>query len=228
MTWPVIELVAAIFVIAGMLYLMSILSPNSEFRPLPWFSGPGGATLWLICSFGMIAAAIGGYYALTRSLKQKETVDRILLWLPIVGPCLEAIALARFCLSLRLTMETGMKITSALRLAMRATGNAAFEADMDKVSSGVRGGEDLVVALERSSLFPRDFLNIVATGEEGGRVPEIMQHQAEYYEEEAGRRMTMLTRAAGWGLYAMIGAFIIFLIFTIYGTYISQINNFKL
>jgi type IV pilus assembly protein PilC len=217
MAWPVIELVLAIFAIAGMIWLLAILSPGSGFDPLGLgFTGERGALLWLVVCFGSIAGLIGFYFILTRTLKQKAVVDRILLRIPVLGPCMQALALMRFCLSLRLTMETGMGIASALRLSMKATGNAAYAADTDRVRSAVRGGEDLAIALRKSSQFPNDFIDIIANAEEGGRVPEVMRHQADYYEEESRRRMTILTRAASWGLYLVIGAFIVFLIFRIF------------
>jgi type II secretory pathway component PulF len=223
MAWPVIELVLAIFAIAGMIFLLAILSPGSGFDPLGLgFTGESGALLWLVCCFGSIAVLIGLYFILTRTLKQKTVIDRLLLRLPALGPCLQAIALTRFCLSLRLTMDTGMGIASALRLSMQATGNAAYAADTDRVRSAVRGGEDLAVALRRSSQFPSDFVDIVANAEEGGRVPEVMRHQADYYEEESRRRMTILTRVASWGLYLVIGGFIVFLIFRIFIRAYSQ------
>jgi type IV pilus assembly protein PilC len=227
MAWPVIQLVAAIFVIAGMIYLLAILGSDPTYDPLGLgFRGERGALLWLVFCFGSIAALIGLYFLVTRTLKQKAVVDRILLRIPVIGPCMQALALTRFCLALRLTMETGMGIASALRLSMHATGNAAYVADTDLVRSGVRGGEDLEVALAKSNLFPADFLNIIATAEEGGRVPEVMRHQAEYYEDESRRRMTILTRAASWGLYLIIAAFLIFLIFRIFTrAYLNPINQ---
>jgi type IV pilus assembly protein PilC len=225
-TWPVIQLVLAILVIAGMIYVLSILNPN--FSPLgKTFSGEQGAVLWLVLCFGTIAGLIALYYILTRSLKQKVLVDRLLLRLPVIGPCMQALALMRFCTALRLTMETGMGISSALRLSMRATGNAAYAAETDRVRGAVRGGQDLVKALERCDLFPGDFLDIVSTAEEGGRVPEVMHHQADYYEDETRRRMTILTRASSWGIYFLVAAFIIFLIFRIFTVaYLGTINQF--
>jgi type II secretory pathway component PulF len=223
--WPVIQLVLAIFVVAGMIYLLAILNPN--FAPLGrTFSGESGAVLWLVGCFGIIAGLIALYAILTRSLQHKARVDRILLRLPVVGPCMQALALMRFCTALRLTMETGMGIASAIRLSMRATGNAAYEADTDLVRGAVRGGQDLTKALARCSLFPRDFLDMIATGEEGGQVPEMLHHQANYYEEESRRHMTILTRTASWGLYFLISCFIIFLIFQIFThSYLGALND---
>jgi type IV pilus assembly protein PilC len=224
MAWPVIELVLAILVIALMIMVLAILGSNAD--PLGWgLTGTKGAVLWLVYSFGSIGLLVGAYYLVTRTFKHKATVDRLLLRLPIIGPCLQSIALNRFCLALGLTMESGMGIASALRLSMRATSNAAYESQTERVRTAVKGGEDLAEALARSDVFPRDFLDIVATAEEGGRVPEVMRHQADYYEEESRRWMTILTRATSWGLYLCIALFIIFLIVRIYGGYIQQINN---
>jgi type IV pilus assembly protein PilC len=224
--WPVIQMVVAIFVISGMIYVLALLSSgNRPYDPLGLgYTGTSGALRFLIHAFGFWAVLIGLYFVLTRTLKQKAAVDELLLRIPVIGPCLRSIALMRFCLSLRLTMETGMPITESLQLSMRATGNAAFAARTDSVCEAVKGGEDLTEALRHAGLFPDDFLNIMANAEEGGRVPEVMRHQADYYDEESRRRMTILTQAASWGVYAAVAALIIFMIFRIATSYLALLN----
>jgi type II secretory pathway component PulF len=131
----------------------------------------------------------------------------------------EALVLARFALALHLTLESGMPITRALRLAMEATGNAAFTARSAVVVQALKNGEPLLEALSRSGLFKEEFLHLIAVGEEGGRVPEVMRHQADYYQEEAGRRLTTLTRLATmlvWLIYAIFMVVTIFRIASIY------------
>ena len=65
-------------------------------------------------------------------------------------------------------------------------------------------------------MFPQDFLNILSNAEEGGRVPEVMQHQAEFYEEEARRQLTILTRTVSGAIWLIVAAVLIFLIFRMY------------
>jgi len=65
-------------------------------------------------------------------------------------------------------------------------------------------------------VFPQDFLDIVANAEEGGRVPEVMQHQAEFYAEEASRRMTTLAKVAGFLVWLFVAVILIWCIFRIY------------
>jgi type IV pilus assembly protein PilC len=216
--WPVFELVAAIFVIAGMIFVLAVLSQGPKpFDPLGLgYTGTAGAVKFLWHAFGMIGLLIALYFIVTRTLRQQALIDEVLLRLPVVGPCMQALALMRFCLALRLTMETGMPITSTVRLSMRATGNAAYVNHTDAAVTGLKAGDDLTVALSKAKLFPSDFLDIMANAEEGGRVPEVMRHQGEYYEEEARRRMTILSRTASWGLYVGISCIIIFIIFRIF------------
>src|SRR5439155_16828650 len=121
-----------------------------------------------------------------------------------IGPCLYALSMSRFCLALRFTLETSLAINAALELSLRASGNAAFSACSEQVQTSLRSGDDLTTALVGTHLFTDEFQTIVATGEESGRLPEVMKHQAKFYEEEAERKMTVLTRLSGFGVWAAV------------------------
>jgi type IV pilus assembly protein PilC len=216
--WPLLQFFAAPFVIAMMIYVLAVLTPSGTkpFDPLGLgYTGVWGAIKFLLHFFGSIAALVGLYVLATRSLQRRATVHELLLRMPVIGPCLTAIALWRFCMALRMTMNTGMSIVTAVRLSLRATSNAAFAARADKAREVLRGGEDLAQALAETGVFPQDFLDIIANAEEGGRVPEVMRHQAEFYEEETRRRLTILARAASGAIWLMVAGMLIFMIFRI-------------
>jgi type IV pilus assembly protein PilC len=228
--WPALQLVAAILVIALLLWILGMIAEFTSSQPLDplglGLTGVSGAIIFLCISFGSLAGIGLLYLLVTRTLKQKTLVDRFLLRLWVIGPTLRALALTRFCLALRLTMETGMSITSALRLSLRATGNAAFADRTEVILESLRAGDDLTVALGRSRLFPEEFQNIVAVAEESGQVPESMRHQAQYYEEEAGRRMAILTRVAGFLVWLLVAVLIIVAIIRIFMiAYLGPINQ---
>ena len=63
-----------------------------------------------------------------RSLHQSAAVDALVLRLPGFGPCLEAVALARFSLALRMTLDSGLSATEALRSsrAIRTTRTSVY------------------------------------------------------------------------------------------------------
>jgi type IV pilus assembly protein PilC len=223
---PIIQFVLAIFVIAVTIYVLGIIGQARGGTPpgVLGLTGGAGAVLFLVMAFGSIGLLILLYFVLTRTLRQKATVDSFLLKVPVLGTCLEALALGRFALALQLTLETGMPITKALRLSLAATGNAAYGAASQRVVHALKNGESLTIALQNGQIFPRDFLEMIATAEEGGRVPEMMRHQADYYNEEASRRLTALTGFLSHCVWAIYAVFVIIAIFKIANIYLSALG----
>jgi type IV pilus assembly protein PilC len=226
--WPVLEFGMAVFVIALLLFILGWIAPpgTQPLDPIGLGTGPRGAATWLLLVFGILAAGWGGYRLLARSMRQKAVVDRFLLRLPAIGPCLEALALARFCLGLRLTLGAGLAVKPAVRRSLEATGNAAYPARYEAAAAALRRGDDLTTILRACAIFPRDFLDIVENAEEGGRTPEVMEQQARFYQEESSLRMKVLTRLAGLGVWLVVAILIIVAIFRIFFiAYLGPINQ---
>jgi type IV pilus assembly protein PilC len=226
---PVLQFVAATVVIAGLLFILGLIAESTNTPPIDplglGLTGGRGALIFLGVVYGTLAALGVGYMVASRSLRQKAAVDRVLLRVPAVGPFLQALSLARLSLALRLTMDSSMPIADALALSLRATGNAAFAATAPVMEDALLAGDRLTEAMARGRVFPEDFLNIVATAEEGGRIPEVMAQQAQNYEEEAERRLALLTKAANFAVWLFVAALIIMAIFRIFGIYINAINQ---
>jgi type IV pilus assembly protein PilC len=223
-TWPLIQFVLATLIIAGVLFILGMF--HSNYDPLGFgLTGTSGALTFLGIVWGTVAILGLIYFLLTRSLRRRAKVHALLLRLPAVGPCLEALALGRFCLALRMTTDTAMPISRAAQLSLRATDNEAFAARTDVVVKALDKGEDLTLALARTRLLPEDFQNILANAEEGGRVSEMLRHQAEHYEEEARRRLSILTKVAGYAVWMVVAGLIIFMIFRMYLTYFAQFDK---
>ena len=217
-TWPLIEFFAAIGVIALLLLILGMIAPTGTkpLDPIGLGTGVRGAATWLLLVFGILATFYGGYRLTARSLKGKATVDRFLLRLPVIGRCLEALALARFCLALRLTLGAGLPVKSAVRRSLDATGNAAYPVRYEDASTALRRGDDLPTILRACAIFPSEFLDIVQNAEEGGRTPEVMEKQAQFYQDESTLRLRVLTVLAGLAVFAVVAIVIIIMIFRIF------------
>jgi type IV pilus assembly protein PilC len=228
--WPAIQFVAAIFVIAGLILILGIITemnPGSQgFDPIGLGTGPGPALGFLVTTFALLAAIAAAYVVAQRVLRQ-GVVDGLLLRVPALGPCLRALAITRFCLALRLTLESGMSIKKALRLSFAATGNGAFAAAADVAQEAVMEGEELTVALGRTHLFPEEFGHVIAVGEESGRLTEVLEQQGNQYHEESERRLRALTMIAGGGVWLAVAILIIIAIFRIALTYIGMLDPAK-
>ena len=228
--WPLIQFVLAIFVLAGLILIMGMIadSQGGGAKPLDplglGLAGPTGAMIFLGVVFGILAALAGIYWFMTRGLRDNAAMDKFLLRLPAVGPCLRALALTRFCMALRLTTETGMSIVKAMRLSLQATGNRAFTAQGEQMETALRRGDELTATLAGSDLFPVDFQHMIAVAEESGSLDQVLAHQAEHYHEESGRRLTVLTSVAGYGVWAFVALIIIVAIFRIANWYIGLLG----
>src|SRR5207249_2656896 len=150
---------------------------------------------------------------------------RAMLMVPFIGPCLSAFALGRLALALRLTLDSELDIARAARLSLEATGNQAFTVEADRVVKTVKGGDKLAVAFAPLRVLPDEFKNVIIIGEENGNLPEVLERHAQELGEEAGRRLTALTKALGFLLWVMYAGFMIFLIFSIANIYLGMIGR---
>jgi type IV pilus assembly protein PilC len=224
---PAIQLALAFLVIAFLILVLGLIgqSRNTPAPGILGLSGGKGALLFLVLSFGSVASLFVLYVVLTRTLQQKAAVDAFLLRLPVLGTCIEAVVMNRFALALQLTLECGTPIMQAVRLSFQAGNNAAFSQYSDAVRQAIKSGDDLTLALGQCPLFPESFMSMVASAEEGGRIPEMMRHQADYYYEEAARRLTALTRVATFGIWLIYAIFMVIAIFRIANIYLSALQG---
>ena len=225
---PVVQFVLAVLLLAGLIYLLGYIAVATNSPPLLTIFGLSGgpaSVAFLLIVFGSIYFVWIAFVTLRRLGRQKGWMDRMLLAAPALGPCLTALVMSRFALALQLTLDTGLSVTKALRLAVDATGNAHFTARTEIMLGAVKKGQTLHDALVASELFGDDFLNVVASSEASGQVPEMMRHQAQQFHDEAARKMTLLTGVAAgivWGSYAI---FMIWAIFRLAGIYLRALGG---
>lgn len=223
---PMIQFVIAIFLIAGLIFILGVIGQARGTRPLSVFglSGGRGAIIFLTVCFGLIGTLwlLGALFL--RGPRQAASVQARLLRVPSLGPCLFAVVMSRFTMGLRLTLDSGLSIVKAAKLSLEATGNAHFVSKGPIIAAALKEGEPLLEALTRSGLFDEHFLSMVAAAEEGGRVPEMMQHQTEYYHEESARRLTTLTKVLSMLVWLTYAGFMVYAIFQIAGIYFQALG----
>lgn len=226
---PVMQFFAGVFVIAGLIFVLGWIAEAKSTQPIDPLGlgliGASGAIIFLLIVFGTLGLLAGLYFFAQRNLKHQKLVDETLLRVPVLGPTLEALALGRFCLALRLTLDSSMSASAALALSLRATGNAAYASRADSIGRQLRKGKQVAPVLTRENLFPEDFAAVVASAEESGRLPEAMRQQAKQYEGISELRLRVLTRAAGFGVWLVVAMLMIFAIYQIFTrVYLSQLQ----
>jgi type IV pilus assembly protein PilC len=229
-TWPVIQLLAAILIIALLIWVLGLIAesnPGAEsIDPLGFgLKGATGAALWLTYCFGALAAIVGGYFLATRGFRQAKAIHTLLLAVPVVGHCMRSFAVARFSWAFALTQQAGMEIQPSLEASLKATNNGAFQAATPRIVATVMAGEELTTALEETALFPRQFVEMVRVGERSGTVPETLERLSPQFEEDARRALHGMTVALSYLVWGLVAMLIIFLIFRVMLFYVGILND---
>ncbi|MGJ8691090.1 MAG: type II secretion system F family protein [Thalassotalea sp.] len=119
--------------------------------------------------------------------------DRLKTKLPIVGSVIERSILSRFSHSFAIVLRAGVPMTTGLSLVAEAVDNKFMEGKILTMRSNIESGESLLRSAGNSELFTPLVLQMIAVGEETGRVDELLEEVAQYYEREVDYDLSMLT-----------------------------------
>jgi type IV pilus assembly protein PilC len=136
---------------------------------------------FLIVGIVAIAWAFRTYYA---TEKGRRVVDRTLLNMPILGPILRKIAVARFCRTLSTLMASGVPILDGLDITARTAGNAIVEDAVMTTRTGIERGETVAAPLKATNVFPSMVVQMIGVGEATGALDTMLSKIADFYEEE--------------------------------------------
>jgi type II secretory pathway component PulF len=227
--WPMIQLVAAVLVIALLIVVLGMIDsgpggPNLKSLVFG-LSGAGGAAIWLTCTFGSALLAWIGYQVAVRLFAAKRVFDPLWLRVPVLGTCLRSFAIARFSWAYYLTQQTGMPVDRSLTASLKATNNGAFQNAAPELCGRVREGQDFSKALAAVGLFPEDFIHMVSVAETSGTVPESLHRLSPQFQDQAQRSLKALTAAISWLVWLAVAGFIVFFIFRFFLWYVAMIND---
>ena len=119
--------------------------------------------------------------------------DKRKLKLPIVGSIIERSILSRFTHSFAIVLRAGVPMTSGLSLVADAVDNLYMREKILTMRTGIESGESLLRTSLNSQLFTPLVLQMVAVGEESGKVDELLEEVGDYYEREVDYDLSTLT-----------------------------------
>ena len=123
----------------------------------------------------------------------RAVVDSLLLKLPVFGPLLKKIAVARFSRTLGTLVSSGVPILDGLTIVSRTSGNRTIETAILSARASIREGETIAEPLGRSGIFPPMVIQMIAVGESTGALDSMLSKIAEFYEEEVDVAVANLT-----------------------------------
>jgi len=141
---------------------------------------------------GIIVSLVIVYVLLIRIPATKFLLDRIKLELPVMGPLIRKIAIARFTRTLGTLLSSGVPILQSLMVSKDTTGNEVMARSVIHVHDSVREGETVAKPLLKAGLFPAMAVNMISVGEETGALDQMLLKIADVYDEEVDVTVTGL------------------------------------
>jgi type IV pilus assembly protein PilC len=137
---------------------------------------------WLIAIvIGALVIALKAWY---KTDKGEHVIDSLLLRLPVFGPILRKIAVARFSRTLSTLLSSGVPILESLDITARTAGNIIVSEAIQKVRTGIEQGQTFVEPLKASGVFPIMVSQMIGVGEQTGALDAMLAKIADFYEQE--------------------------------------------
>jgi type IV pilus assembly protein PilC len=144
----------------------------------------------------IIVVAVVGTFTLLRYIKTPKGKYRfhyLLLKMPVIGPVVRKIAVARFARTFASLMSAGVNVLEALEVTGAAIGNKVLEAELKEAAKEVKNGKQLSEPFARSSNFPPIISQMLAVGEETGQIETVLEKVAGFYDEEVDATIDALS-----------------------------------
>jgi general secretion pathway protein F len=151
--------------VIGYWWLLGILAGAGVFAFRKWSRTPAGKTRW----HGMI------------------------LKLPLFGPLLRQVAVARFTRTMSTMLSAGVPMLRALETSKDILGNVVLMDVIDRARTAVSEGESLAVTLRRSGHFPPAVTHMIAVGERAGELESMLLRVSDAFDAEVEMKLGRLT-----------------------------------
>ncbi|MGA3150458.1 MAG: type II secretion system F family protein [Candidatus Saccharimonadales bacterium] len=134
--------------------------------------------------FIILALAIWGFQHYISTPKGLYAWHGFLLRTPIIGPVIAKIVVARFSRTFASLMGSGVSILEALEVTGKAVGNRVVQKELADIAINVKNGQPLGKQLMEAKFFPPIVGQMMAVGEETGKIDQVLVKVADFYEEE--------------------------------------------
>jgi type IV pilus assembly protein PilC len=139
-----------------------------------------------------IGASVG-VVQLYKNPKGKRFFHKLFLRLPIMGPVLRKIAVARFTRTLGTLLSSGVPILDALDIVAKTAGNVIVEEAIMYTRLKISEGKNMAEPLMTTNVFPPMVVQMVGVGEQTGALDQMLNKIADFYEEEVDVAVAALT-----------------------------------
>lgn len=170
------------------------------------------------------AATVYGIWWLLQREGPRRKYHRFLLRMPITSRLTRGVNTARFTRTLSILSGSGVPILDALKIAAKVIDNLPMRDAVIEATLRVREGASISKSLATSKLFPPMMIHMIASGEAGGKLDDMLARTAKYQEREVDGLIATLLGILQPLLIVIMGAIVMTIVLAILLP-IFEINN---
>jgi type IV pilus assembly protein PilC len=179
---------------------------------------------YLIVLMGLVVAGVTWIY---RRPEGKRFFHKTFLSMPVLGPVLRKIAVARFTRTLGTLLQSGVPILDSLDICARTAGNVIVEGGVLFVRQSISEGKNMAEPLAQTKIFPDMVVQMIAVGEQTGALDQMLNKVADFYEEETDIAVAAMTSALEPILMVGVGGMVGVVLIAMYLPIFSLAGNIK-
>ena len=165
-------------------------------------------TYWWLIFGGLGGGFYTFFYFWKRSRKMQDTMDRLMLKMPIFGELIRKASIARWARTLATMFAAGVPLVEAFDSVAGAAGNAVYFDATKSIQREVTTGQNLTVAMQNTEVFPSMVIQMVSIGEEAGSLDSMLSKVADFYEGEVDDAVEALSSLMEPIIMAVLGVLI--------------------
>ena len=147
---------------------------------------------WWLLLGGLVALFVGlkRYRASKGGMRQ---TDGMALKLPVIGPLVRKVAVAKFTRTLGTLISSGVPILDGLDIVARTAGNKVIEEAILKTRQGISEGKTIAEPLQQTKVFPPMVVQMIGVGESAGALDTMLNKIADFYDDEVDAAVSALS-----------------------------------
>jgi type IV pilus assembly protein PilC len=140
-----------------------------------------------------------------RTERGRVIVDDLMLKIPVIGPLIKKVAIAKFTRTLGTMLSSGVPIMEGLDIVARTSGNKTIERAILKTKSSIAEGKTIAEPLGESRIFPPMVVQMISVGESTGALDSMLSKIADFYDDEVDAAVAALTSLIEPALMVFLG-----------------------
>ena len=183
---------------------------------------------WYIIIFTPIVLALSVFIGTKVSDGFALTVDTWKLRIPVVGPIMKKIILARLAAFFAMMYAAGITIIDCIRTGEEIAGNGAVAGAMNNVGQMIADGRSLSDSFESTDLFPPLVLRMIKVGENTGALQDSLENVAYFYTRDVRESIEKLQTMIEPTMTVILGSIIGWVMFSVLGPIYDLIANIEI